>query len=116
VQDGCANEERRERDQLADDEDQHGEDHRLGSQHRNAARHGQQAGADHAGGVLAGDHQHAEDADGELAELEAGAQDRADRVGHELALLAGVGLVPLRHREPDDQRGEAEGQHHQQPQ
>jgi hypothetical protein len=43
VQDGGADKERPERDQLADDEHQHGKDDRLGRQHRHALRHGDQA-------------------------------------------------------------------------
>ena len=51
------------------DEHHAGEDPELGPQHRQPPGHRGQGGADHAGAVLAGDHQDAEHADGQLGEV-----------------------------------------------
>ena len=47
------------------------EHHGLGPQHGQPGRHGRERRPDHPGGVLAGDEQHAEDADGQLGEEDA---------------------------------------------
>ena len=112
VQDGRADEERAEGDDLGHDDQESGEHHRLGGQHRYPARDGQERGADHPGRVLAGDDQHAQDADGELPQSDARAEDEADRVGDGPGVpLCGPRAVPVRLGQPGDQRGEADAQH-----
>ena len=82
-----------------------GEHHGLAGEHRQPARHRHQAGPDHAGGVLAGHDQHAEDADGQLGEVDAG---EAAVDGLEPQPLLGPHLRPVvvghegdQHPEPD---------------
>src|SRR5580704_12254965 len=60
-----AREERREADHLAHDEGHPGEDECLGCQYPASLRDGDQAGADHPGGVLGADAQHPEHGDGQ---------------------------------------------------
>jgi hypothetical protein len=66
----------------------------LGPQHRQPPRDRDHAGPDHAGGVLAGDQEHAQDANRDLCQLDAG---EPIAVGSKLAISAGVrgGLVTL---------------------
>src|SRR5580704_7446165 len=116
VQDGRAEEERRERDYPADDQHQHGEDQRLGRQHRSSPGHRQQRRPDDAGRVFARDDQHTQDANGQLAELKPRPEDRAHRVGPDLRARCRTALVPLQDGEPGEQAGEAEGDHDEQDQ
>ncbi len=102
-----ADEERHERDDLADDDDQRREDQALGQHHRVTARHGQQRGPDRAGGVLAGDHQHPQGADGKLAQPQPGAEDEVHRIGDDTGRPRIAAAVVQRvDRQPGEQGGE----------
>ncbi|WP_406427006.1 hypothetical protein [Streptomyces sp. NBC_00147] len=61
-----------ERDQFAEDQRHRAEDARLGGEEQGPVRDRGECGADRAGGVLAGDHEHAEYADDQLAEGDPG--------------------------------------------
>jgi hypothetical protein len=69
------------------------EHERLRPQDGEALRHRSERGADHAGRVLAGDHEDAEHADGELCDLRA---DQADIHRVEVRALGGTALTPVR--------------------
>src|SRR6516165_4002051 len=65
---GLAHKERCEAGDLAHDEGHRGEDQRLGCQYPASLRDGDQAGADHRGGVLGADAEHPEHGDGQLGD------------------------------------------------
>ena len=91
-----------------------GEHDGLGGQHREPVGHGEQRGADRAGGVLAGDHDHAEHADGQLAEAESRAEDHRGRVGEEPGVVGMVARrVPVVRDDRRDQGGKADRHDHE---
>ena len=86
-----AHEERGEGQDLPRDQRHRGHDGRLGRQHQRAPRRGRERGPDHSGGELPGHHQHAQDAEGELAH---GQPAKLSLVGSNVALSAAAERVP----------------------
>src|SRR5579863_245452 len=114
AQDRGADEEHREHGDRAGHEVDGGEHRGLGGQHRQPFRHREQRRADRPGRVLAADHDHAEHADGELAEAEPGAEDQRGRVRDERDVVGVVARgVPLPGHDARDQRAEADRQEHE---
>ena len=74
-QDRLACEERGEHRRQHQQEHNDGEDNGLRPEHGQPFRNGGEARADHSGRVLAGDHEHAEDGDRELRDVDAGEGD-----------------------------------------
>ena len=74
----------------------------LRPEHRQAPGDGGEAGADHPGRVLAGDHEHAEHGDRELREVDAGERD-VERVA--VGLLSRAHRAPVRGRDSREEHG-----------
>src|SRR5689334_4402705 len=108
---GLAREERREAGDLAHSEGHHGEDQRLGCQYPASLRDGDQAGADHPGGVLGADAEHPEHGDGQRGD---GHPRQADpgRVPAQLAGGAELGVAVGGGRADDGPQADAEHDGH----
>src|SRR5579859_413284 len=108
---GLADEERGEAGDLAHDEGHHGEDQRLGGQYPASLRDGDQAGADHPGGVLGADAEHPEHGDGQRGDAYPIQADRG-RVPAQLAGDAALGVAVGGGRADEGPQADAEHDGH----
>ena len=107
AQDGLADVERGEGEDLTQDEGHGAEDGHLGRQDQDPVGDGAEGGPDGAGAVLGAHHEDAEDADGELTEEKTG---QAQAGGIEGQAVPGIGVGPAARLGPGGQDADGQGQ------